>query len=129
MVRAVIILRATALEKSAKKFSRKSLTVPKMSHSAHYLSLYIAEHTQLVPKTKKMSAANQNRPRKTLILRQPIRIEHETPLQLRQPIKIEYYVTRVVSQSESSITSLESSQLGWKTPLGSRLLSARYNLS
>ena len=29
--------------------------------------------------------------------------------QLRQPIRIEYYVTRVVSQSESSITSLESS--------------------
>ena len=29
--------------------------------------------------------------------------------QLRQPIRIEYYVTRVVSQSESSITSPESS--------------------
>ena len=40
--------------------------------------------------------------------RQPIRIEHEKALQLRQPIRIEYYVTRVVSQSESSITSLGS---------------------
>ena len=49
--------------------------------------------------------------------------------QLRQPIRIEYYVTRVVSQSESSITSPESSRLGWKALLGSRLESARYSLS
>ena len=80
-----------------------------MSYSAHSLSLYIAEHTQLVPKTKEASAANQNRARKTLKNRQPIRIEHETPLQLRQPIRIEYYVTRVVSQSESNIRSPELS--------------------
>ena len=56
--------------------------------------------------------------------------------QLRQPIRIEYYVTRVVSQSESSITSPEScitspesSRLGLKTLLGSRLESAHYSLS
>ena len=110
-------------------FFRKSLTVPKMSYSTHSLSLYIAEHTQLVSKTEELSASNQNRAGKTIILHQPIRIEHEKILQLRQPIRIEYYVTRLVSQSESSITSPESSWLGWKNPLGSRLLSARYNLS
>ena len=47
----------------------------------------------------------------------------------RQPIKIEYYVTRVASQSESSITSPECSRLAWTTVLGSRLESARYSLS
>ena len=53
--------------------------------------------------------------------RQPIRIGNyvtrvvsqsesstEKTLQLHQPIRIEYYVTRIVSQSESSITSPES---------------------
>ena len=64
-----------------------------MSHSAHSLSLYIAEHTGLKPKTEELSAANQIRARKTLILRQPIRIEREKTLQLRQRIRIEYYVT------------------------------------
>ena len=53
--------------------------------------------------------------------------------QLRQPIRIEYYVTRVVSQSESStrvvITSPKSSRLGLRTLLGSQLDSARYSLS
>ena len=61
--------------------------------------------------------------------RQPIRIEDEKALQLRQTFTIEYYVTRVVSQSESSITSTESSRLGLKTLLGSRLDSVRYSLS
>ena len=53
-----------------------------------------------------------------------------------QPIRIEYYVSRVVSQSESSITSAElsitspeSSRLGLKTLLGSRLESAHYSPS
>ena len=69
--------------------------MPKLSHSPHSLCLYIAEHTHLEPKIDKLSAANQNRARKSLILRQPIRIE--------------YYVTRVVSQSESTITSPKSS--------------------
>ena len=32
---------------------------------AHFLSLYIAKHTQLVPKTKQLSAASQNRARKS----------------------------------------------------------------
>ena len=45
---------------------------------------------------------------KTLPSRQPIRT-------IRQPIRIEYYVTRVVSQSESSIT----------LPKNTRELSAR----
>ena len=71
---------------------------------------YIAEHTLLAPKTKKLSAANKNRARKTLILRQPIRIEHEKYPSTssanqsrvlrqpsRQPIRIEYYVTRELS--------------------------------
>ena len=78
--------------------------MPKMSHSAHSLFLYNAEHIQMVPKTEKVSAVNQNRAPQALILRQPIRIEHETPLQFRQRIRIEYYVTRVVRESESSIT-------------------------
>ena len=108
---------------------RKSLTVPKMSLSAHSLSLYIAEHTQLVPKTEELSAVNQNRAPKTLILRQPNEIEHERTLRLRQLIRIEYYVTRVVSQSDLSIRSPESSRLGWRSLLSSRLQSARYSLS
>ena len=99
-----------------------------MSHSALFLSLCIAEHTQLVPKTEELSEANLNRARNTLLLCQPIRIEHEKTLQLRQPIRIEYYVTRVVSQSESSITSTESCRLRLKFLLGSRLESARYCL-
>ena len=53
----------------------------------HSLSLYIAKHTQLVPKTQELSAANQNR-----VLRQPIR----TPFNF-------------VSQAKLSITSLQSS--------------------
>ena len=39
----------------------------------------------------------------------------------QQRISIKYYGTRVVSQSKSSITSPESSRLGWKTLVGSRL--------
>ena len=57
-----------------------------------------------------------------------MKFEHEKADQLRQPVRIKYYVTGVVSQSESIITSPESSRLGWKTPLGSRLDSARYSL-
>ena len=81
-----------------------------MSHSPYFLSLYIAERTQLVPKKEKILAANQNRARKTLILRQSIKIEHEKNLPTsstnqnqvlchpsRQPIKIEYYVTQELS--------------------------------
>ena len=76
-------------------------------------------------------------PKKLKNCQQPIRIEHEKPsflsanqspstkrnLQLRQPIRIEYYVTRVVSPSELSIKSPESSRLGWRSLLGSRLKS------
>ena len=42
---------------------------------------------------------------------------------------MEYYVTRVVSQSESGITSPEGSRLRLKTLLGSRLDPARCSLS
>ena len=80
-------------------------------------------------KTEELSAANQKRARKTHIFRQPVRIEHGKTLQLCQPIRIEYYVTRVVSQSESSNTSPESSRLGLKTFLRSRFDSALYSLS
>ena len=61
---------------------------------AHSPSLYIAEHTRLVPKNEELSAANQNRARKNTstssanqnrVLRNPS----------RQPIRIEYYDTRV----------------------------------
>ena len=125
----MIVFRAGAQEKSSKDFSRKTLTVPKLSQSPNSLSQNIAKHTRLVPKTEELSAANQNRARKTHIFRQPIRIEHGKTLQLCQPIRIEYYVTRVVSESESSITSPESSRLGLKTFLGSRFDSALYSLS
>ena len=53
----------------------------------HSLSLYIAEYTRLVPKTEKLSAANQNR-----VLRHP----SQTPFNF-------------VSQSESSTTSTKPS--------------------
>ena len=56
----------------------------------HSLSLYNAEHTRLVPKTEELSAANQNR-----ALRHPSS-QPKTPFNF-------------VSQSESSITSPESS--------------------
>ena len=59
-------------------------TLPKVNHS---LSLYIAEHTRLVPKTEELSAANQNR-----VLRQP----SQTPFNF-------------FNQLETSITSPESS--------------------
>ena len=79
---------------------------------------------------------------RTLGSQQPIRIKYyvtrvvsqsesstEKTHQLRQRIRIEYYVTRVVNQSESSNTSPESSRLEWRSRLGSRLESARYILS
>ena len=52
-----------------------------------------------------------------------------TRISSRQPIKFNYYVTPVVNQSRSSNTSPESSQLGMKTLLVSRLRAAPYNLS
>ena len=100
-----------------------------MSCSPHSLFLYIAEHTRFLPKSEKLAAANQIRARKTLRLRQPIRIEHEKTIQLRHPIGIKFYVTRVVSQSEPSITSPENSRLGWRSLLVSMLDLACYSLS
>ena len=114
---------------------------PILIHWAELYPILIhwAEHTQLVPKTEEMSAANQNRAQKNpstssafqnRVLRHPssqrIRIEYYIT---RHPIKFEYYVTRVVSQSESGITSPESSRLGWRSLPGSRIESARYSLS
>ena len=67
-----------------------------MSYSAHSLSSYIAEHTQLVPKTEELSAANQNRARKnpaTSSANQNRLLRHPS----RQPIRIEYYATRELS--------------------------------
>ena len=75
--------------------------MPKKTHS---LSLHIAEPSRLVPKTEQVLAANKNRAREILTLRQAIRIK--------------YFVSRVVSQSESSITSSESCRLVWKTLFG-----------
>ena len=67
-----------------------------MSQSPNSLSQYVAENTRLVPKTEELSAVYQNGAQKTLILRQPTRIEHKNPF-------------NIVSQSELSITSPESS--------------------
>ena len=76
---------------------------------------YLSTLTRTIPYLNTLqSAANQIR-----VLRNPS----------RQPIRIECYVTRVVSQSESSITSPERSRLVWRSLLGSRLESARYSLS
>ena len=50
-----------------------------MSQSINSLPYYNAEHTRLIPKTEELWAANQNRARKTLMLRQPVTIEHEKP--------------------------------------------------
>ena len=78
------------------------------------------------PKIQKLSAANQNRARKTPILRQPIN-RAKNPFKLsaanqnralrhprRQPIRIEYYVTR---------------ELPARVEDPSRLLPSRYSLS
>ena len=105
---------AGPLEKVQKIISKKShstencRTVPKMPYS---ISLYIEPNTIFTYRTEPylntlQSATNQNR-----VLRRPS----------RQPIRIEYYVNRVVSQSELSIMSPESSRLRLKTLLGSRL--------
>ena len=45
---------------------------------------------------------------------------------IRQQIRIDYYVTRVVNQSESSITSHDSSWVGLKTLLGWSRLAIAY---
>ena len=124
------------------KFFRKShsagncRTVPKMSIPY----LYTLPNTLgSCPKQKNCRQPIRIEHEKNLQLRQPIRIEYyvtrvvsqsesntKKNLQLRQPIRIEYYVTRVVSQSESNITSPESSRLGWKTLRGSRRLAIAY---
>ena len=63
------------------------------------LSLYIAEHARLVPKTEELSIANQNR-----VLRHP----------KRQPIRIEHpsrhYVTRELSARVGDPSRLDSAR-------------------
>ena len=107
------------------------------------MSLHVTEHICLGPETERLSGEHQNRARetlkhrhsikneheKTLKLCQPIKNEHEKNLRHRKPIRIPYYAFRVISQSESNITLPGTSQLGWQSLLGSRLLSARYSLS
>ena len=44
-----------------KKSVQFLLKVSQRRKWAHSLSLYIAEHTRLVPETEQLSAANQNR--------------------------------------------------------------------
>ena len=82
-----------------------------MSHSAHFVSLYIAEHTWFKPKTEEFSVVNQNRARKTLILRQPIRIEHKKnpSTSSANQNRAQKKPFNFVSQSESSIRSPDSS--------------------
>ena len=87
------MFRAMILEKSSKKFSLKSFTVPKRAHS---LSLYITEHTRILPKPKKC--------------RQPIRIKHEKHSNfVSQSESSTKKPFNSVNQSESSNTSLASS--------------------
>ena len=74
-----------------------------MSHSAENTLFPILKHALSILIHRlgfRLSAPNLN----TFPTRQPMRIEHS-----RQPIRNEHFVTRVVSQSESSITSRESS--------------------
>ena len=52
-----------------------------MSQSPHSLSPYWAEHTRILPKTEKLSEANQNRARETLICKM-FNIHSIRPLQL-----------------------------------------------
>ena len=81
-----------------------------MSLSAHSLFLYIAEHTRLVPKTEELSAANQNR-----ALRHPSQAPESSANQnraLTSPLSN----TRVISQSESSITSPSQSESSITSP-------------
>ena len=118
------------LRKNSKK-NRKKLTVPKkLSHSAENESFPIFVHCQT------QSARAQNPRTFGSQSESSFTSSESNTLQLRQPIKVEYYVTPVVSQSESTITSPEScitspesSRLGLKTLLGSRLESVRYGLS
>ena len=112
-----------------KNFFEKISQCRKLSHSAEkgpipYLNTCIAYLNTLsrlsaLADSSRLSAPYLN----TLPTRQHSRQNRVLRHQSRQPIRIEYYVTRVV------ITSPESSRLGVKTLLGSRLESARYSLS
>ena len=97
-----------------------------MSHSTQSLSLYIAEHARLVPRTKQLSATNQNRARGTLILRQPIRIEHEKTLPCRQPIRNECYVTQPIKIEPNVTRELSATVEDPISALGSYRLAIVY---
>ena len=126
----VIIIRAGGPAQKFCSFSKKShsakncRTVPKFSPFP--ISIHCRTH----------SARAQNRRIVGSQSESSITSSESNTLQLRQSIRIKYYVTRVVSQSKSSITSFasnitspESSRLGWETLCGSRLEWARYSLS
>ena len=102
---AYILLRVFLLIKVfVQKNFRNNLTLPKMSHSAHSLSLYMTpylntltrlklelypiliHYTRILPKAKKLSAANQNRLQKDLKFRQPIRIEFHSAEKYPRPL-------------------------------------------
>ena len=107
-------------------FFRKSLTVPKV------IPLPILIHCRTNPartQNRALVASQSRTSTKTLKLRQTIRIEYKSTSKLCQSITIEYYVTRVVSQPQSSITSPESSRLEQKTLLGYRFFSDHSGLS
>ena len=81
------------------------LSAPYLKTCIAYLNTWSrlsARPTRLEPE----SAANQNRARKkpSNFVSQP-ELSTEKTIHFRQPIRIEYYITRDVSQSESSITS------------------------
>ena len=101
-------------------------TIPYLKILPNYnLSYYIGEqypdsiHSRTIPYLKTLTSLK--------ISRRPYKFDH---LKLREPIRIECYVTRVVRQSESSITSTQSSleDAYWlSAPLGSRLAIAYFD--
>ena len=115
--------------------------IPYLNTLTRLSAPYLITCIPFLSKLTRLSAPYLNTLNRHDSSRQPIRIELPSlqPITIenhRQPIRIGYYVTRVVSQwessitsPESSITSPESSRLGWRTLLRSRLESARYSLS
>ena len=112
------------VEKSicAKKLFRNSLTVPKnVEQCRKYPIPYLNTLKRTIPYLNTLSRTipylnTLNRTIPYLNTLNPILIHYRRHI-------------RVVGQSESSITSPESSRLGSRSLLGSRLESARYSLS
>ena len=123
----------------SKKFFAKSLTVLKtVEQCRKHPSLYLNTLNRTIPYLNKLNRTitylnklNRTIPYLNTLSRIIPYLNTLNPILLhyrRQPIKFDYYVTRVVIQSESSITSPESSRFGWRSHLGSWLESARYSL-